>query len=102
MIDFLEKFRYLAAVLVLLSVPAFAVFALTPVLFCDQGPLSPCLRWAAYILGIPLLQTASLVAGWIYLRKRRYILVSAGLMILSTLPALVALFFLATVLSRRS
>jgi len=34
--DFLEKFRDLAAVLVLLSVPVFVIFAVIPVLFCDE------------------------------------------------------------------
>jgi len=65
-IDFLEKFRYLAAVLVLLSVPAFVIFAVIPVLFCDQGPFSSRLGFAAYVLEIPILQTASLVTPWIF------------------------------------
>jgi hypothetical protein len=99
-IDFLEKFRYLAAVLVVLSVPAFGFFAIIPLLFCDSGPLSSCVRWAAYILAIPTFQIVSLVTGWIFLQKRRYPPVSACLMILSTLPALAPIWFLAKKLLR--
>jgi hypothetical protein len=101
-IDFLEKFRYLAAVLVVLSVPAFGVFALTPLLFCDNGPLSSCVRWAVYILGIPTFQIASLVISWILLLKRRYIPVSACLMILSVLPSAATIWLLTKLLLRHS
>jgi hypothetical protein len=98
MIDFLEKFRYLAAVLVALCVPAFGFFALTPLFFCDAGPLSSCVRFAACIIAIPILQIASLVTSWIFLQTRRYLPVAAGLMILSVLPALVPLGFVANAL----
>jgi len=94
MINFLEKFRYLAAVLVALSVPAFGIFAIVPVLFCDAGPLSSCVRSAACVLGIPIFQIASLVISWVFLKRRRYLPVSAVLMVLSVLPALGALCFL--------
>jgi hypothetical protein len=93
-IDFLEKFRYLAVVLVALSIPSFAFIALIALLFCDAGPLSSCVRWCLYILSVPIFQAASLAIGWIFLRKRRYLPVSACLMILSALPALVPIGFL--------
>jgi hypothetical protein len=94
-IGFLEKFRYLAAVFVVLSAPAFGFFALVPLFFCDSGPLSSCVRWAAFIAAIPIVQIASLVTSWILLHKRRYLAVSACLMILSVLPAVIPIAFLA-------
>lgn len=95
MIDFLQKFRYLAAVLAALCIPAYGFFAIIPLLFCDSGPLSACVRWSAYILCIPTLQIACLVTGWTFLHKRRYIPVSACLLSLSVLPALAPAWFLA-------
>jgi hypothetical protein len=53
-IDFLEKFRYLAVVLVALSIPAFGFIAFIALLFCDAEPLSSCVRFSAYALGIPI------------------------------------------------
>jgi hypothetical protein len=93
-IDFLEKFRYLAVVLVALSIPAFGFIAFIAMLFCDAGPLSTCVRFAACTLGVPIVQAASLVTGWIFLRRRRYLPVSACLMIFSVLPPLGLIWFL--------
>jgi hypothetical protein len=91
----------MAAVAVVLSIPAFGFFALTPLFFCDSGPLSACFRWAAFIAGIPIVQVASLAIGWIFLHKRRYLRVSASLMILSALPAFLPIWFLANAMLQR-
>jgi hypothetical protein len=41
-ITFLEGFKYLAAVVVALSVPGFGLVALTFLMFCDHGPFLIC------------------------------------------------------------
>ena len=93
MINFLEKFRYLAAVLVALSIPAFGCFAGVRVLFCDAGPMSSCIRSAVLILGIPTFQIASLVTGWVFLRKRRHLPISAVLIVLSVIPSFFPIWY---------
>lgn len=87
MIGFLGKFRFVAAVLVILSIPAYGLFALIPMLFCDSGPLSTCVRIAIGLVSIPICQIVVLVIGWVLFAKRRHLRVSATLMILSALPA---------------
>ena len=48
-IRFLEGFKYRAAVVVALSVPVFGLLAFIALVFCDSGPVSLCVRWAAFI-----------------------------------------------------
>ncbi|MGD0830112.1 MAG: hypothetical protein ABR907_04155 [Terracidiphilus sp.] len=95
MIDFLERYKFLALTVVVLSAPAFAFFSLGPLLFCDAGPVSTCLRWAGFFLAIPVIQIASLTTAWILHRKQRCLSLSTALMALSVAPALfwVYLFF---------
>jgi CBS domain containing-hemolysin-like protein len=93
MIDFLERFKYLALVIVVLSVPAFAFIAFMVILFCDSGPISLCFRVAGIIIAVPVAQVSSLVMAWIMLKKRRYIFVSAGLMLFSILPPIAGIVF---------
>jgi hypothetical protein len=91
-ITFLGGFKYLAAVLVALSVPAFGLVALTMLMFCDHGPVAACFLRAALIVAISVAQIISLVTAWSFLKKRHRIALSAGLMTLSVLPVLVAIF----------
>ena len=98
LIRFLAGFKYLAVVLVAVSAAAFGLLAFSAVMFCDVGPVSTCFRWAAFILGIPMVQIVSLVMAWSFLKKRHYIRTSAGLMILSVLPMLLGVVWL--ILSR--
>lgn len=94
MIRFLEGFKYFAAVVVALSALVLGLLAFVAVLFCDAGPVSLCFKWAASILAIPAVQVVSLVMGWRFLKKRRYIPFSAALMILSVLPMMLGIGWL--------
>ena len=94
MIEILEKFKFLAVLAVVISIPISAVFALTAVAFCDVGPFSACVRFAGSVLAIPAAQIASLVVAWIFLKKKRYLRLSAGLMIVSVLPLVLFTLFL--------
>jgi hypothetical protein len=53
-------------------------------------------------LAIHVFEFASLVTSWIFLHKRRYIPVCACLMILSVVPSVAAIWFLAGTLLWRS
>jgi hypothetical protein len=87
-IDFLENFRFVALCLVILAIPAAAFFAVGVMMFCDDGHISHCASVAGSILAIPALQGLSLAISWNLFAKRRNLQISAGLMILSSLPSL--------------
>jgi hypothetical protein len=89
MITFLEAFKYLAAMIVALSVPGFGLVAFSFLAFCDHGPFLVCfLRMA---VGIALAQVVMLLRAWTFLKQRRRFRLAAGLMILSIVPVPVAI-----------
>jgi hypothetical protein len=87
MITFLEGFKYLAAVIVALSVPGFGLVAFSFLAFCDHGPFLVCFLRMAVAVGIALV----LVRAWAFLKQRRRLGLAAGLMILSIVPVPVAI-----------
>jgi hypothetical protein len=91
MITFLEVFKYLAAVIVALSVPGFGLVALSFLAFCDHGPFLVCFLRMALVLGFALVQVVSLVRAWTFLKQRRRLRLAVGLMILSIVPVPVAI-----------
>jgi hypothetical protein len=91
MITFLEGFKYLAAVIVALSVPGFGLVAFSFLAFCDHGPFLVCFLRMAVAVGIALAQVAVLVRAWAFLKQRRRLGLPAGLMILSIVPVPVAI-----------
>jgi hypothetical protein len=91
MITFLEGFKYLAAVIVALSVPGFGLVAFSFLAFCDHGPILVCLLRVAVAAGIAFAQVVILVRAWTFLKQRRRLRLAAGLMILSIVPVPVAI-----------
>ena len=61
MISFLEVFKFLAAVIVALSVPGFGLVAFSFLAFCDHGPFLVCFLRVVVVLGVALAQLVSLV-----------------------------------------
>ena len=90
MAAFLAWFKYLATIVVALSVPGFGLVAFTFLAFCDHGPFLPCFFRAAVTAGIVLAQVATLVAAWVFLNQQR-LRAAAALMILSVVPVPVAI-----------
>jgi hypothetical protein len=91
MITFLEGFKYLAAIVVALSVPGFGLVAFSFLAFCDHGPILVCLLRMAVAAGIAFAQVLILVRAWTFLKQRRRLRLAAGLMILSIVPVPVAI-----------
>jgi hypothetical protein len=91
LITFLEVFKYLAAVIVALSVPGFGLVAFSFLAFCDHGPFLVCFLRMAVAAGIALAQVVILVRAWTFLKQRRRLRLAAGLMILSIVPVPVAI-----------
>jgi hypothetical protein len=91
MTTFLEGFKYLAAVIVALSVPGFGLVAFSFLAFCDHGPFLVCFLRMAMAAGIALAQVVMLVRAWTFLKQRRRLRLAAGLMILSIVPVPVAI-----------
>lgn len=91
MITFLEGFKYLAALIVALSVPGFGLVAFSFLAFCDHGPFLVCFLRMAVAVGIALAQVVTLIRAWTFLKQRRRLRLAAGLMILSILPVPVAI-----------
>jgi hypothetical protein len=90
-IIFLEGFKYLAAVIVALSVLGFGLVAFSFLAFCDHGPFLVCFLRMAVSAGIALAQVVILVRAWTFLKQRRRLRLAAGLMILSIVPVPVAI-----------
>jgi hypothetical protein len=90
-ITFLEGFKYLAAVIVALSVPGFGLVAFSFLMFCDHGPFLMCFLRMALTGGIAIVQVVLLIRAWTLLRQRQRPRLSAGLMILSILPVPLAI-----------
>ncbi len=86
MLRFLNIFKWIALAAVCLSFLLFGAFGLMPILFCDSGPASACFAATAKIWSVPLVQTVLFASSWALIKRSRYIFMSAGLMILSTLP----------------
>jgi hypothetical protein len=95
----LQVLRYVTVVVVVLSVAASAFAALFFLAFCDHGPLVWCLMYAAIGPGIAFLEVALQWKAWALLKQRRRPGLSAGLMILSVVPTLVAAVVLQRTLS---
>lgn len=93
MTSFLNVFKFVAIVLVALSVPVFGLVALTFIMFCDAGPVSACLFASGMTLGVAAAQIVSLVIGLLFLRNRSRVLLAGGLLTLSVMPIPVGLFF---------
>jgi hypothetical protein len=91
MIYFLEGLKYLATVIVALSVPGFGLVAFSFLAFCDHGPVLACMLRMAVAAGIPLAQIMVLMMAWALLKQRRRLGLAAGLMILSIVPVPVAI-----------
>jgi hypothetical protein len=91
MITFLEVFKYLAAVVVALSVPGFGLVAFSFLMFCDHGPFLMCFLRMALAGGIAIAQVVILIKAWTLLKQRQRPRLSAGLMILSILPVPIAI-----------
>lgn len=91
MTTFLEGFKYLAAVIVALSVPGFGLVAFSFLAFCGHGPFLVCFLRMAMAAGIALAQVVMLVRAWTLLKQRRRLRLAAGLMILSIVPVPVAI-----------
>jgi hypothetical protein len=91
MTTFLEGFKYLAAVIVALSVPGFGLVAFSFLAFCDHGPFLVCFLRMAMAAGIALAQVVMLLRAWTFLKQRRRLRLAAGLMILSIVPVPVAI-----------
>ena len=68
MITFLEVFKYLAAVVVALSVLGFGLVAFSFLAFCDHGPFLVCFLRMAMVLGFALVQVVSLVMAWTFFK----------------------------------
>jgi hypothetical protein len=86
MFTVLECLKYLAVVVVALSILAFGVVALTFLMFCDHGPALPCFLRAALMVGTALAQLVILIRASTLLKQRQHLRLSAGLMILSIVP----------------
>jgi hypothetical protein len=82
-------------VVVVLSMGSAVVVALTFLLFCDSGPVSTCLLEGAAVIGIALVQVLIVIQGWVLLKVRRRLRLSAALLILAIVPPVVGavLFF---------
>jgi hypothetical protein len=91
MIKFLESFKYLAAVIVALSVPVFGLVAFSFLAFCDHDSALACLLRGAVTMGVALAQVLVLVRAWTFLKQRRRLRLAAGLMILSILSVPMAI-----------
>jgi hypothetical protein len=91
MITFLQVFKYLAAVIVALSVPCLGLVAFSFLAFCDHGPILVCLLEVAVAAGIALAQVVSVSRAWALLKQRRRLGLAAGLMVLSIAPVPVAI-----------
>jgi hypothetical protein len=91
MIYFLEGLKYLATIIVAISVPGFALVAFSFLAFCDHGPVLACMLRTAVAAGIALAQVLVLVMAWTLLKQRRRLGLAAGLMLLSIIPVPVAL-----------
>jgi hypothetical protein len=91
MINFLEGFKYLAAVIVALSVPGFGLVAFSFLAFCDHDSALACLFRMTVTAGIALAQVVSLLMAWTFLKHRRRLRLAAGLMLLSIVPVPVAI-----------
>ena len=91
MISFLEVFKFLAAVIVALSVLGFGLVAFSFLAFCDHGPFLVCFLRMAVAAGIALAQVVILVRASTLLKRRQHLRLSAGLMILSIVPLPVAI-----------
>jgi hypothetical protein len=91
MMSFLEGFKYLAAVIVALSVAGFGLVAFSFLAFCDHGPFLACFLRMEVAVGIALAQVVILVRAWTFLKQRRRLGLAAGLMILSIVPVPVAI-----------
>jgi hypothetical protein len=93
MFTFMEGLKYLAAVVVALSILAFGLAALTFFMFCDHGPVLMCVLRSALMVGIALAQVVILIRASALLKGRQHPRLSAGLMILSIVPLPVAIVF---------
>src|SRR5271156_1750376 len=91
MITFLELFKYLATVIVAISVLAFGLAAFSFLAFCDHGPILVCFLEMAVPVGVALSQVVSLEKARTLLKQRRRLHLAACLMILSTVPVPVAI-----------
>jgi hypothetical protein len=91
MIYFLEGLKYLATVIVAISVPGFGLVAFSFLAFCDHGPAFACMLRMAVPAGIALAQVLVLRRAWTLLKQRRRLGLAAGLMILSIVPVPVAI-----------
>jgi hypothetical protein len=91
MIALLEGFKYLAAVIVALSVLGFGLVAFSFLAFCDHGPALACFLRMAAAIGIALAQVVILVRAWTLLKQRRRLRFAAGLMIVSIVPVPIAI-----------
>jgi hypothetical protein len=91
MFTVMEGLKYLAFVVVALSILAFGLAALTFVMFCDHGPVLICFLRSALMVGIALAQVVILVRASTLLKRRQHLRLSAGLMILSIVPLPVAI-----------
>jgi hypothetical protein len=91
LITFLKVFKYLAAVVVALSVPGFGLVAFSFLMFCDHGPFLLCFLRMALAGGIAIAQVVLLIKAWTLLKLRQRPHLSAGLMVLSILPVPIAI-----------
>jgi hypothetical protein len=91
MIIFLEGLKYLATVVVVISVLGFGLVAFTFLAFCDHGPVLACMLRGAVPAGVALAQVLVLRKAWNLLKQRQRLGLAAGLMILSIVPVPVAI-----------
>jgi hypothetical protein len=85
----LTGLRYVAQILVAISVAVFGAVAFFFLAFCDSGPIIICVLYMAAALFIPMLQLVGLHKAKSMLKQERRLPLSAGLMILVSLPPLV-------------
>jgi hypothetical protein len=86
MFTVMECLKYLAVVVVALSILAFGLVALTFLMFCHHGPALPCFLRAALMVGTALAQLVILIRASTLLKRRQHPGLSAGLMILQIVP----------------
>jgi hypothetical protein len=91
MIAFFEGFKYLAAVIVALSVLGFGLVAFSFLAFCDHEPAFVCFLRMTAPVGIALAQVVILVRAWTFLKQRRRLRLAASLMIVSIVPVPIAI-----------
>jgi hypothetical protein len=86
LVNFLKVFRWIAIILIACSAVVYGLFGFMPILFCDTGPPSACFSDARKLWAIPFGQVAVFAIGWFLLWKRKWIILSGVLMVISILP----------------